>query len=160
MNGLLWSTGWGALYLCVLLALMVPTLFIEAKRWLALYMVLLFVADRGAVGLISQWDNATTLFFLAWAYFMVTVGVILTHRAILMGVMLIVTSLALTFSGFGLISWDLAGVVQEVCGYIAMLWIFFGRAGTHRHVKVDDPADRSGPDRFGSAAPARRQAHK
>lgn len=155
---LMFTTGWGALYLVVLLATMVPALFYKDKRWLALYMIALFVCDRAAVAFIERSDNATSLYFLAWAYMLVTVGVIVTHRAVLVGVCLVLTSLAFIAGGFGVLSWDWTGTIQEVLGYIAMFSILLRpRGGSRRHVGLDDGAHDSGRRLAGVAHPARRQ---
>lgn len=154
----LFTTGWGALYLVVLLATMTPALFFREKRWLALYMIALFVCDRAAVAFIERSDNATSLYFLAWAYMLVTLGVVFTHRAVLVGVCLVLTSLAFIAGGFGVLSWDWTGTIQEVLGYIAMFAILLRpRGGSRRHVGLDDGAHDSGRRLAGVAHPARRQ---
>lgn len=136
---MLFTTEWGALYLVVLLLLMVPSLFSRERRWLALYMLMLFACDRIAVMTLSHLDNATSLYFLAWAYMVVAVGVVLTHTAVLVGVALVLTSVTFVFGGLGLLTWSDTGLVQEVMGYIAMLSIVLRRGGgMGRHVSVDD----------------------
>lgn len=141
---LLFTTGWGALYLVVLLLTMVPSLFSRERRWLAMYMFVLFVCDRGAVLALSHLDNATALYFLAWAYMVVAVGVVLTHTAVLMGICLVLTSLAFIAGGFGLLDWEWTGTIQEVLGYIVMFSIVLRKGGgSKRHVSVDGrPRDR------------------
>lgn len=154
----LFTTGWGALYLVVLLATMVPALVFREKRWLALYMIALFVCDRAAVAFIERSDNATSLYFLAWAYMLVTLGVVFTHKAVLVGVSLILTSLAFIVGGLGFMSWDWTGTIQEVLGYIAMFSILLRpRGGSRRHVGLDDRTGGSGRRFAGVAHPARRQ---
>lgn len=150
---LLFTTGWGALYLVVLLLTMVPSLFSRERRWLAMYMFVLFVCDRGAVLALSHLDNATSLYFLAWAYMVVAVGVVLTHTAVLMGICLVLTSLAFIAGGFGLLDWEWTGTIQEVLGYIAMFSIVLRKGGgSKRHASVDGrPRDRG----RGAAQPAR-----
>lgn len=136
---LLFTTGWGALYLAVLVLTMVPSLFSRERRWLAMYMFALFVCDRVAVMALSHLDNATSLYFLAWAYMLVAVGVVLTHTAVLIGVCLLLTSLAFIAGGFGFIDWEWTGTIQEVLGYIAMFSIVLRKGGgSKRHVSVDD----------------------
>lgn len=157
---LLFSTGWGALYLAVLLLLMLPAMAYPAKRWLALWMLFLWALDRTAVALLPP-DLA--LFFLAFAYTFVAVAARTTHRGIAAMVMagcLVGTSIAFIGGGFGRIDWDMAGSIQEALGLIAMLSIIWRRPDGAR---LNQPNDgRAPPVRSGDAngVTARQQARK
>lgn len=72
----LFTTGWGLLYLAVLVLLMGPALLRAERRWLAAAMFLLFVLDRLAVNALPQ---ELALFFLAFAYTLVAFAVTITH---------------------------------------------------------------------------------
>lgn len=125
MTPLLFSSFWGALYLVVLCLLMGPSLLSANRRWLALYMFMLFALDRVAVNMLP---SGLALSFLAFAYTLVAVAVTLTHRGTasrLVGAALIATSIAFIAGGFGLIDWDITGTIQEICGLIAMLSIIW-----------------------------------
>lgn len=74
----LFTTGWGLLYLAVLVLLMGPALLRAERRWLAAAMFLLFVLDRLAVNALPQ---ELALFFLAFAYTLVAFAVTITHLA-------------------------------------------------------------------------------
>lgn len=133
----LFTTFWGALYLAVLIVLMGPSLLVASKRWLAAYMVLLFVMDRAAVAYLPP-DLA--LFFLAFAYFLIAVAVAVTHAgrgAVLVAVTMILTSTAFIGGGFEFLSWDVTGSLQEGLGLIAMLAIIGGR---HNGTRVNSVA--------------------
>lgn len=140
MTPLLYTTGWGLLYLAVLVALMTPCLFFANRRYLAGAMFLLFACDRMAVNLLQP-DQA--LGFLSFAYILVTVAVVMTHAgrsAIVMGVALLVTSIAFIAGALGVIDWDATGTIQELCGLIAMLAVIFRREhGGRAHVLGDGP---------------------
>lgn len=157
---LLFSTGWGALYLAVLLLLMLPALAYPAKRWLALWMLFLFALDRTSVALLPP-DLA--LFFLAFAYTFVAVAARTTHRgiaAMIMAVCLVGTSIAFIAGGFGRIDWDMAGTIQEALGLIAMLSILWRRPdGARLNQHADGRASGVRRDLAGSVA-ARREARK
>lgn len=139
LNPMLFTTQWGLLYLVVLAVLMLPALLFPSKRWLAASMFLLFICDRVAVGLLPP-DLA--LFFLAFAYFLVTVAVVLTHQRLaakIVGVALLITSIAFIAGGFEIIDWDIAGSIQEACGLVAMLAIIFRHQnGRHVHAGAID----------------------
>jgi hypothetical protein len=157
---LLFSTGWGALYLIVLLILMLPALAFPAKRWLALWMLFLWVLDRTAVALLPP-DLA--LFFLAFAYTFVAVAARTTHRgiaAMIMSGCLVGTSIAFIGGGYGGIDWDTAGSIQEALGLIAMLSIIWRRPdGARLNQHADGRASGVRRDLVGGAA-ARHQARK
>lgn len=157
---LLFSTGWGALYLAVLLLLMLPALAYPSKRWLALWMLFLFALDRTSVALLPP-DLA--LFFLAFAYTFVAVAARTTHRgiaAMIMAGCLVGTSIAFIAGGFGRIDWDMAGTIQEALGLIAMLSILWRRPdGARLNQHADGRASGVRRDLAGSVA-ARREARK
>lgn len=157
MTPILFTTIWGAIYLTVLVVLMGPSLLSLKRRWLALSMFLLFVCDRVSV---NSLPPELALFFLAFAYTLVSVAVTLTHiglAAKLMAGALLVTSIAFIAGGLGLIDWDTTGTIQEVCGLIAMLSIIFRRHnGGRTHAAGID--DRAWPHR--RAAPGRAVAQR
>jgi hypothetical protein len=161
MTPLLFTTGWGLLYLVVLALLMGPALLFKAKRWLAFAMFLLFICDRVAVNLLPP---AVALSFLAFAYMLVAVAVVSTHRgtsARIMAAALLVTSIAFVFGSYGSINWDTTGTIQETCGLIAMLAVISRRqnGGTAHAARNTDlaAADRRAAP---GAAVARREARK
>lgn len=160
MTPWLFTTQWGALYLVVLLFLMLPALWFDNRRWLALSMLLLFCLDRVAVNALPP---SLALCFLAFAYTLVAVAVTFTHSgraAKILGGALITTSVAFIAGGFGLIDWDITGTIQEICGLIAMLSIIWRRhdgAGLIQHLDGRAPGHR--PDLAGSVA-QRREARK
>lgn len=146
------------MYLVALLATVSWSVFRREGRWLALYLMVLFVCDRAAIMFVSRSDNATSLYFLAWAYMFVAIAVSVTHKAVLMGVTLVLTSLAFIAGGLGVLTWDATGTTQEIMGYIAMLSIVLKRGGgSHRHVGMDNRPHRSGRRVVGAVAAARRQ---
>lgn len=157
---LLFSTEWGALYLAVLLLLMLPALRYPAKRWLALWMLFLWALDRTAVSLLPH-DLA--LFFLAFAYTFVAVAARTTHRgiaAMIMAACLVGTSIAFIGGGYGSISWDIAGSIQEALGLIAMLSIIWRRPdGARLNQHADGRASGVRRDLAGGVT-ARQQARK
>jgi hypothetical protein len=127
MTPWLFTSPWGALYLGVLVVLMTPCLLSHNKRWLALYMFMLFGIDRVTVNMLHP---ELALFFLAFAYTLVAFAVTITHRgtaARIMAAALAATSIAFIAGGFGLIDWDITGTLQEVCGLIAMLSVIWRR---------------------------------
>lgn len=151
MNPILFTTGWGLLYMAVLTALMTPCLFFSNRRYLAMAMFGLFVADRLSVNLLQP---HIALAFLSFAYMLVTVGIVVTHSgrsAAVAGVALLVTSIALVAGSIEIIDWDATGTIQELCGLIAMLAIVFRRdKGGRAHVLGDWPFaghSRRSPDR-------------
>lgn len=155
----LFTTGWGALYLVVLVALMAPALFFKERRWLAFAMILLWGLDRAAVAFL---EPAVALFFLAFAYTMMAFAVLLTHGNVssrVMSVSLLTISVAFIVGGFGMIDWDAAGSVQEFFGLIAMIGIISGRGGGATHGIPYGRAAHPGPIGH-RGTPARRQAHK
>lgn len=158
MTPLLFTTGWGALYLTVLVLLMGPSLLMPTRRWLALSMFLLFVCDRVAV---NSLPAEVALFFLAFAYTLVAVAVTLTHiggAARIMAGALLVTAIAFIAGGFGVIGWDTTATIQEICGLIAMLSIIFRRhnGGRSHAIALDDRVAGGGRD---PARPAVAQRH-
>lgn len=156
----LFSTEWGALYLFVLVVLMLPALAFPAKRWLALWMLFLWVLDRTAVSLLPP-DLA--LFFLAFAYTFVAVAARTTHTgpaATIMAGCLVGTSIAFIAGGYGGIDWDTAGSIQEALGLIAMLSIIWRRPdGARLNQHADGRAPGVRRDLAGGAS-ARQQARK
>lgn len=163
MDGLLWTTPWGAGYLALLAATMLPAmLFLPASRYLAMAMVGLFICDRLAV---NQLPDTMALFFLAFAYLLVAVAIVFTHQgkaAAVVGVCLVLTSIAFITGGFGIVDWDAAGTVQEVAGVIAMTSIVVRRKGggglSHARIRHDRPVDR-GHRAAGVAHSHRRDRH-
>ncbi len=133
MTPWLFTSEWGALYLVVLALLMTPCLFFRNRRYLALAMFLLFACDRLAVNVLPQ---ELALGFLAFAYMLVTIAIVVTHSgrtAAIAGIALLITSLIFVAGSLGVADWDTAGTIQEICGLIAMLSIIFRRhdGGSH-----------------------------
>lgn len=150
MTPWLFTSFWGAVYLIVLVLLMLPSLFFHNRRWLALYMFMLFALDRVAVNMLPP---ELALFFLSFAYTLVAIAVTLTHRGVaarIVGAALVTTSIAFIAGGFSLIDWDITGTLQEICGLIAMLSIIWRRHdGSGVIYSLDDraPPVRSDPAR-------------
>lgn len=144
MDPILFSTSWGALYLALLTLTMLPALlFLPASRWLAAAMILLFVCDRIAVNTLPE---TLALFFLAFAYFLVAIAVVITHQgrsAIVVGICLTISVIGFIAGGFGILGWDATGTLQEIAGFVAMISIVVRRDGGHRHASLghDRPAD-------------------
>lgn len=155
---ILFTTIWGALYLGVLLILMLPALRWPNKRWLAFAMLALFVCDRVAVNVLLPPEVA--LGYLAFAYMLFALGIVLTHRARVVGTALLFTSAALGFGALGLLDRDTVGTLQETAGLIAMISIVKRpRNGAGRHVSLDHRV--AGVRRSGIVdAVPRRAAHK
>lgn len=122
------STFWGALYLGVLLALMVPALFVRRVRLLAASMLLLEIVDRISVTYLPP-EKALT--YLAFGYFLIAVYLALGHpqirKNLIVAFFLTIVSAALISGSFGWIDWDATGTVQESCGLFAMLTIIWPR---------------------------------
>lgn len=151
----LFTTGWGALYLAVLLILMVPALFWHTKRYLALGMMLLFACDRAAVNTL---EPEIALAFLAFAYMLVAVAVVLTHpgrAAIIASAALIFTSIAFIAGAFGWLDWDTTASAQELLGLIAMISIIFRKTGGGHAASGTGRARDSRRDLAGGLAPQR-----
>ena len=157
---ILFTSIWGAVYLTVLLVMMTPMLWRPNRRWLAGSMFLLFFCDRMAVNLLPS-DLA--LFFLAFAYMLVTLAIVVTFTgfaAKILGGALLLTSIAFIAGGFGAIDWDTTGTAQEVLGLIAMLSIIWRRPdGARSSGLADDRADGGRRDLPAGASP-RQSARK
>lgn len=155
----LYSTEWGALYLAVLIILMGPSLMSRPRRWLAASMFMLWACDRWAVALLPP---ELALFYLAFAYTLVSVAVVLTHprrAGAIVAFTMVLTSCAFIAGGFGLLTWDMAGTSQELLGLIAMLVIVGGKHDGHHYPATHDrSAGHQRPDPHG--AHAREQARK
>ncbi len=158
---LLFTTSWGALYLGVLLVLMLPMLWRPERRWMAMGMIGLWFCDRLAVNTLPP---DLSLFFLAFAYALVALAVVVTHRGgisrIVAGAMS-VTSMTFIIGGFGVFDWDTTGTIQEISGAVAMVAIFFfgGHNGSRRAVPMDD-GPVHGQRGVSAGAHARQQARK
>jgi len=158
---LLFTTVWGALYLGVLFILMLPMLWRPERRWMAMGMIGLWVCDRLAVHTLPP---DLSLFFLAFAYMLVALAVVVTHRggiSRVVGGAMLVTSMTFVIGGFGIFDWDTTGTIQEISGAVAMVAIFFfgGQNGSRHAVPMDDGAVRGRPD-VSAGAHARQQTRK
>jgi hypothetical protein len=158
MDPILYSTEWGALYLALLVISMLPAmLLLPASRWLAMAMILLFICDRIAVNMLPE---TLALFFLAFAYFLVAIAIVITHQgrsAVIVGLCLTVSVIAFIGGGFGIVSWDATGTVQEITGLIAMVSIIVRRqGGGHKHASVDHGRPAGSGPRAAGMAPAHR----
>lgn len=120
------TTFWGALYLSVLLALMVPALFFTRLRMLATSMLFLGVLDRISVAFLPD-DMA--LAYLGFGYFLIAIVLVFFHpqigKNLIVAFLLTIVSVALLAGSFDWIDWDLTGTIQEACGAIAMLTIIW-----------------------------------
>ena len=157
---ILFTSVWGAVYLTVLLVMMTPMLWRPNRRWLAGSMFLLWICDRLAVNLLPA-DLA--LFFLAFAYMLVTLAIVVTFTgfaAKILGGALLLTSIAFIAGGFGAIDWDTTGTAQEVLGLIAMLSIIWRRPDGTRSNRLADGYPPGGRGDLAHVTSARREAHK
>jgi len=154
------TTGWGALYLAVLLVTMVPALWIRPARIMASSMLALELCDRISVTFLPD-DKALT--YLAFGYFLIAIALVFFHaqvgRNLGVAFCLTVVSATLLAGSFDWLSWDWAGTIQEAFGAIAMATIIWPRKNGSRVSDVQGKMASSGNrSRAANDALASRQA--
>lgn len=154
---LLFTTGWGALYMVLVIGLMGWAFTYSAVRVYAGVIIGLWVADRIAV---NSLEPLMALLYLAYAYTLSAITLFLFYwgrTSVVVGSMLLFTAVAFALGRVEALSWDVVGSIQEGAGLLAMIFIiwrrgddigspFFGSNLATDHFERDHVANIDGAD--------------